>query len=58
MSYLCRANGEYLMFPPDRQAPCPDCSFQAGHIDGPVAHLRRQNGHIIHETQPTEAQDG
>ena len=37
----------HLMYPPEWEAACPGCSFQAEHIDGPAAHLENHNVSIV-----------
>ena len=37
----------HLMYPPEWEAACPGCSFQAEHIDGPTPHLENHNVSIV-----------
>src|SRR5262249_19226655 len=37
----------HLMYAPQWNAPCPRCSFQAEHIDGPARHLGHHNVTIV-----------
>jgi len=37
----------HLMYPPEWEAACPGCSFQAEHIDGPAQHLENHNVSIV-----------
>lgn len=37
----------HLMYPPEWEAACPGCSFQAEHIDGPTPHLENHNTCIV-----------
>lgn len=37
----------HLMYAPEWNAPCPGCSFQAEHIDGPAPHLDRHDVRIV-----------
>jgi predicted dithiol-disulfide oxidoreductase (DUF899 family) len=37
----------HLMFTPGDKEACPDCSFQADHIDGPLQHLKHHDVMIV-----------
>src|SRR5271154_4635119 len=37
----------HLMYPPEWEAACPGCSFQAEHIDGPAPHLDHHDVRIV-----------